>query len=472
MRTLMWFRADLRVRDNTALTHACREADDGVVGVFLLAPGQWREHDWAGCRVDFILRTVRALAADLAKLNIALIVAKADRFSDAPGALARIAGRSGCASVHFNREYELNELRRDEAVRAALEGAGVRVRGHDDQVILAPGEVTTGEGRFYTVFTPFKRAWIARVRETDAGKVLTRPRAQARIDVEATSVPVRAPGFSSDVAEALWPAGEEEARKRLRRFVASGLTGYKDNRDAPAAEGTSRLSPYLAVGAISPRECLRAAVDANGGQMDSGSAGAVQWISELIWREFYKHVVAGYPRVCMGRAFKPAADRIAWCYDEAAFAAWCEGRTGVPFVDAGMRQLKAEGWMHNRVRMVTAMYLTKDLFIDWRWGEKYFMQHLIDGDFASNNGGWQWSASTGTDAAPYFRIFNPVNQGRAHDPDGAYVRRYVAELAELDAETIHDPPPLVRARLDYPKPIVDHAAARERVMRAFGRAGT
>ncbi len=472
MRSLVWFRADLRVRDNTALHHACREADEGVVGVFLLAPGQWREHDWAGCKAEFVLRNLRELSVRLGELNIPLIVAKADRFSEAPAAIARIAKSARCGSVHFNKEYEVNEARRDEAVVRALEEAGVRARGHDDLIILAPGEVRTGEGRFFTVFTPFKRAWIARFVETGAGAVLPTPRKQAAIEVKATPVPRAVEGFSSEVPAELWPGGEKEGLRRLTAFTSKKIVRYKEDRDRPGAEGTSRLSAYLALGVVSPRQCLRAAMESNGGKLDGGGPGQDQWIGELIWREFYKHIVAGYPRVCMGRAFKGATDGIKWRYDEEEFEAWREGRTGVPLVDAAMRQLKAEGWMHNRLRMVTAMYLTKDLFIDWRWGEKHFMEHLVDGDFAANNGGWQWSASTGTDSAPYFRVFNPVSQSRTHDADGAFIRKHVPELAGLDSEMIHDPPPLVRAGLGYPEAIVDHAAARERVMREFKTVGT
>lgn len=476
MRSLVWFRSDLRVRDNRALHHACREADDGVVGVFLLAPGQWRRHRWAGCKVEFVLRTLASLGERLEELNIPLIVATADRFAEAPTELLKIAQRAKCGSVHFNREYEIDEARRDEAAARVLEGAGVRVHPHHDQLIVPPGEVMTGEGRFFTVFTPFKKRWLLRVGEETAGRGVALAsgslRRQAAIDVKGVGAPRSVPGFSSNVPADLWPGGEKEASQRLGEFVGKKLGAYADERDAPGTDGTSRLSAYLAVGAISARQCLRAALEANNGKLEGGDAGASRWISELAWRDFYKHIVVGYPRVCMGRAFKTATDSIRWSYDTEMFAAWCEGRTGVPIVDAGMRQLKAEGWMHNRLRMVTAMYLTKDLFIDWRWGEKHFMEHLVDGDFASNNGGWQWSASTGTDAAPYFRIFNPTSQSRTHDADGAFIRKHVPEMAALDSKSIHDPPPMARMRLNYPQPIVDHRAARERVMREFKRVGT
>ena len=261
------------------------------------------------------------------------------------------------------------------------------------------------------------------------------------------------------------------ARRWLRAFVSKRIESYHTLRDMPAEDGTSALSPYLAAGALSPRQCLHAAMEANRGRAASGKKGVTTWISELIWREFYRHVLIGFPRVCMNRPFRVETDRLPWRDDEDQFAAWCQGHTGVPIVDAGMRQLAETGWMHNRVRMITAMFLTKDLFIDWRWGQRHFMHHLIDGDFANNNGGWQWSASTGTDAAPYFRIFNPFSQSRRFDPEGQYIRRYVPELKALSADEIHEPSADVARKCRYPRPIVGHAEARTSAIAAFRRLG-
>ncbi|MEO1513280.1 MAG: FAD-binding domain-containing protein, partial [Planctomycetota bacterium] len=226
--------------------------------------------------------------------------------------------------------------------------------------------------------------------------------------------------------------------------------------------------PYLAHGVISPRQCVEAALGVNQGRIDSGDPGVIGWIEELIWREFYQHVIAAFPRVCKGRAFRTDMDRVEWSHDQGLFDAWREGRTGYPIVDAAMRQLAQTGWMHNRLRMIVAMFLTKDLMIDWRWGERHFMNRLVDGDFASNNGGWQWSASTGTDAQPYFRIFNPTTQGEKFDRDGEFIRRFVPELSELPGKAIHDPSSAgLFGELDYPDPIVDHRAARETTLARF-----
>lgn len=471
MAHLIWFRADLRTHDNTALHEAARGASEPVIGIFLLAPGQWKEHDWATVKVDLMLRTLRDLSESLAEKKIPLLIKHADRFSDAPKALLKLAKEHHCSALFFNREYEVNEKKRDDAVISAFEKAGLAVHACDDQTVMQPGSVLTKDARPYTVFTPFKKAWIAKVQELDGVKVLAAPRARAEMPCKPDAVPESLPEFEGLKRPDLWPSGEEHALARLKEFADRRIDGYKDNRDFPAINGTSTLSPYLCIGAISPRQCIAAALDANDGHYDKGSTGAVQWISEVIWREFYKHLISAFPRLSMGRAFKPETERIRWRDDEAGFTAWCEGRTGVPIVDAAMRQLTKTGWMHNRLRMITAMYLTKDLFIDWRRGEKFFMQNLVDGDLSQNNGGWQWSASTGTDSAPYFRIFNPVSQSRSFDPKGSFIRKFLPELKQLDDDAIHEPwagATLLRGAVDYPsKPVVDHSKARIRVLEAF-----
>ena len=475
---LMWFRADLRVEDNAALSKATHDAHahgGNVIAVFLLAAEQWKEHDWAGVRVDFALRHLSTLRDELSKLNIPLLIIDAPAFTDAPAELERLARTHACGAAYWNKEYEINERRRDDAVARQLESRSIRCQAFTDQTLVEPGDVRTGNGTFFTVFSPFKRALYKHIQENGGLTTAAAPKKQRPFDLASSEIPSEVRGFRSHVPapEAIWPAGERHARKQLVAFVERSILSYKSDRDCPSLDATSKLSPYLAIGSISARQCILAALEANRGKWDSGSEGAVHWISEVAWREFYKHILIGFPRVCMGRAFRRETDRIRWEDNTQHFQAWCQGRTGVPIVDAGIRQLLATGWMHNRVRMITAMYLTKDLFINWRWGEKFFMQHLIDGDLASNNGGWQWSASTGTDAAPYFRIFNPYSQSRTNDPGGHYIRTYVPELADLDGGedgAIHDPsqlPDLLRGRIDYPNPIVDRTKTKDRVMSAF-----
>lgn len=477
MPTLMWFRSDLRVTDNTALWHACRDASRekaGVVAVYTICPDQWASHDMAPVKVDLILRTLRELSTELGTLNIPLRILNAPRFSDVPAALLKVCREVGAHAVYLNKEYEINELRRDEAVAGALADEEISTHAFDDQTVVPPGSLRTGEGRWYTVFTPFKKSWIKLLEAQGIPEALPRPKKQEPLTITSDEIPLRIKGpfmtFDPWPRPELWPAGEKAAMKRLSRFVEKSIASYKDHRDIPGIDGTSTLSHHLSIGSISPRQCLHAALEANSGKLDGPSPGATHWISELVWREFYRHLLAAYPRLCMGRAFKPETDRIMWRDDPEGFDAWREGRTGLPIVDAAMRSLLHTGWMHNRLRMVVAMYLTKDLLIDWRHGERHFMRHLVDGDLAQNNGGWQWSASTGTDAAPYFRIFNPISQSRKFDPDGTFIRRWVPELADLDSETIHDPselPLLLRSTLKYPEPIVDRAIVKDRVLAAF-----
>lgn len=475
MRNLVWFRSDLRLRDNTALWEACENAargpKGGVVGVFTICPEQWRRHDWAPARVDLLLRTLEALSRDLAWVNIPVRVLTVPRFDQVPDALAKLAKACACQALYLNREYEWNEARRDEAVAARFLADEREVFFSDDQVVLAPGDVLTQKGGFYTVFTPFRRAWTRRLLERGQPAVLGAPRRQTKVPMAPDPVPISLPGFDGQRLPELWPAGEAEALTRLRRFISDRAGDYATLRDVPGVDGTSSLSPYLNLGSLSPRQCLNAALDANGGELEGGNPGLLAWMGELAWREFYKHLLVGFPRLSKGQAFRPAYDAVPWADDERSFRRWCDGLTGYPLVDAGMRQLATTGWMHNRVRMVTAMFLTKHLLIDWRWGERFFMQHLVDGDLACNNGGWQWSASTGTDAQPYFRVFNPWSQSRRFDPDGVYVRRYVPELREVPASALHDPKRLqaaVKAHgLNYPSPVVDHKLARARAIETF-----
>lgn len=473
MRSLVWFRSDLRAADNTALLHACGTSDRGVVGLFIISPAEWRAHDVAPCRVDLMLRTLRELSESLARLNIPLLIAAAPRAADVPPLVLNAAAQSHCESVCFNKEYEVDETRRDGRVIALFENDKRRAHAFTDQSVVEPGNVRTGEGKYFTVFTPFKRAWIKHITARGGISASGRPRKQPDTGIQSSPIPDAVPGFESLIPADTWPAGEKHASRRLANFIATRAEDYKSQRDFPGEPGTSQLSPYLAIGAISPRQCFAAAIEANAkstSPLDSGSEGLTCWISELIWREFYIHTTAGFPRVCMNRPFQPHTERITWSTNADHLEAWKQGRTGVPIVDAGMRQLLATGWMHNRVRMIAAMYLTKNLLIDWREGERHFMRHLVDGFFASNNGGWQWSASTGTDAAPYFRVFNPVSQSQRFDESGRYIRRYVPELSDLDGDEIHEPwliPPLRRGRLGYPEPLVDLSRSRREAISAF-----
>lgn len=472
MRGLVWFRNDLRLDDNPALSEACKRSDEGVVAVYTITPKQWKEHDWSPVKVEFVRRTLAELSESLAAKNIAMRMLTLPDYERVPKAIVELANEHGCDALFYNEEYEVNEDRRDEAVSDLFEDEVGEVCAFTDQCVFKPGSVRTGEGNFYTVFSPFKRAWY-KAYESDAEGVqpIGKPRKLAEMVGKPDRVPETIEGYE-DVPGHIdqWTPGERAAHRRLKSFLENRIDTYKQDRDFPASDATSVLSPYLACGSISLGRCVHEAIQWNDGKLDKGSPGAVHWISELIWREFYKHILVGFPRVSMHRAFNTSTEKLSWNESDEHLSAWKEGRTGVPIVDAAMRQLVQTGWMHNRLRMIAAMFLTKNLFIDWRIGERFFMQHLIDGDLAANNGGWQWSASTGTDAAPYFRIMNPYSQSKKFDPEGEFIRSFVPELSELDAKDIHDPsqlPPMARDKLDYPAPIVDVKASRVRAIEAF-----
>jgi deoxyribodipyrimidine photo-lyase len=459
-RSLVWFRNDLRVDDNPALT-AARERGDAVA-VFVPATRQWRSHGMGANRLAFLLRTLTALSDTLAALHIPLLLGRDAPFTEHAGQLVRCAGECGADALFCNGEYALDERRRDAAVARQLRAAGIAFVRCSGGVVVPPGSVVSSESRPYTVFTPFKRRWLAVV---DAGMAspVGIPPVQRDIGIAASRPPAQLDGVDATRLAESWPGGERAASDRLTSFAAQGIARYHEDRDRPDRDGTSRLSPYLAVGAVSPRRCLQAALDAG-----IDAPGAQAWRDELIWREFYQHATAAFDGLSRGAAFRPANDTVEWRDDPAGFDAWRTGRTGYPLVDAAMRQLTGIGWMHNRLRMLVAMFLTKHLLIDWRAGERHFMEMLVDGDFAANNGGWQWSAGTGTDAAPYFRIFNPLTQARKFDPEGAFVRRWVPELARVAGTAIFEPW-RTGAAPDYPAPIVEHAWARQRALAAFKR---
>ena len=469
MRPLIWFRSDLRTEDNTALSEACKRADDGAVAVFTICPSQWLDkHDWADTKVDFILRSIDSLKDDLAALNIPLRILETPTFAELPDALLGLANAFSCDELHFNREYELNERRRDDEVTSTFENAGRTVHAHTDRVIFEPGSVLTKEDKPYTVFSPFSKTWRQKLGGVGGAQLRETPKKLSSIDVQPSDIPRSVAGFDRDNGRPdLWEASSKHAKQRLEKFVDERIKAYKDRRDTPGVNGTSTLSPYLASGLLSPRQCLLAAQEA---ARDAGSGdGPHGWITELIWREFYQHIMVAFPRVCMHRSFKPEYDTMQWHDNDEHLDAWKQGRTGFPIIDAAMRQLAQTGWMHNRLRMIVASFFTKNLFLDWRVGERHFMRSLIDGDLASNNGGWQWSASVGTDAQPYFRVFNPISQSQTHDPDGTFIRKFVPELEDLDNKAIHEPHAKASMfnQLDYPEPIVDHKQTRKEAIEAF-----
>lgn len=470
MRGLIWFKKDLRIIDQLALYHACQQSPDGVIGLYIIDMAMWQKHHVSHCQIEFILRGLQQLKLDLDAIGIPLLIKQIDKTENIPACLLNITTEHKIDAVFFNREYEVNEKKRDKLVTAALTQKNISVLSFDDQLIIPANLTLKSNGEYFKVFTPFKRNWLNVFSNNKNLSLLPKPKLINKMTIPASPLPATLPGIASSIDPALWPAGEATARKLLRAFTQENLLHYDTKRDFPALDKTSKISPYLAVGMISPRECFLTALDQNNHELDSGNKGATIWMSELIWREFYRTILIEVPRICMNQAYQAITDKLPWRNDDSLLESWQQGKTGFPLVDAAMRQLNTTGWMHNRLRMVVAMFLSKNLFLDWRLGEKYFSEKLIDIDFASNNGGWQWSASTGTDAVPYFRLFNPTSQSERFDPEGKFIRHYCPELQAFNHRDIHNPyekNPTLAAKSRYPKPIIDYKLSRVRILTAF-----
>lgn len=454
--SIHWFRRDLRLTDNTALHQATRHSER-VVPVYIAS--DWRGgHSWTGpARQRFLCGCLESLAGNLAAAGSRLVI----RRGSADVELERLIRECGAGAVYTNRSPDPFGGLMERKVAGVCARLGVEFHAAKDCVLHEPDEVLTGDGRPYRVFTPYSRSWLGLPKPDPLPRIRSLGGAPA---VSSLPLPTLADWDLRDDRCAIPVPGEKAARERLDRFIRSGtLARYGRERNLPAGQTTSQLSQDLRFGLISVRElharCRRAATDPASG------ASADTFIKELAWREFYMAILRHWPEV-LEHEFNADLRHVPWPGTDADFSAWCQGRTGFPIVDAGMRQLLATGLMHNRLRMITAMFLTKDLHVHWRLGESFFMQHLVDGEIASNNGGWQWSAGTGADAAPYFRIQNPWTQTKTYDPDGAYIRRWVPELADVPAARLMAPPerPL---HPGYPLPMVDHGVERERTLRRF-----
>ena len=454
---LFWHRRDLRITDNIGLAQA-RQQTRKVVGVFCLDPKILDRDDVAPARVTYLIGSLRSLQQSYAEIGSQLLILRADPRHGIPNLAATLQAKA----VFWNWDVEPYAKERDRAVLEALHAQGIAASNFWDQLLHPPEEIRSGSGQPYTVYTPFWKNWISRPKAAPAIRLqdvegLTEAEQEKVSQAGAIALPTaRDLGYIWDNPLVL-PPGESAAQARLDKFTSAAINAYGEQRNFPAEDGTSQLSAALKFGVIGIRAVWAATSTALEQTRSDEARDSIQtWRQELAWREFYQHVMYCFPELADG-PYRAPLKNFPWSNNDDLFQAWCEGRTGYPIVDAAMRQMNETAWMHNRCRMIVASFLTKDLILNWQLGEKYFMQTLFDGDLSANNGGWQWSASSGMDPKP-LRIFNPASQAKKFDPDGAYIRQWLPELRSIDTEDLLSGKilPLDRDRCGYPAPIVDH----------------
>ena len=458
MNSLFIFNSDLRLRNNPALSNASLKGSS-LTTLFIFNPKKWNNHNESNLKIAFQIEHLKELSEKLKNLNIPLKLINADGIEDESKKIIDFVKKNEIQEVFINKEYGVNEMLRDETLQKDLERMNKKLNIYDSS-IFHPDSVKTQSDTFFKVFTPFSRAFRSKLMSKKI-EVSELPKRQEH----AISVSDKIESFKLDKNDQeifnQYEIGEEKALEKLENFIDHKILNYKKNRDFPALDGTSALSPYLSSGILSSGQCIFYVFQ----KYSEDEIGVKTWINEIIWREFYKYILFHNPRVSKNHSFSEKYDKFPWLNNEDSFISWSKGQTGVPIIDAAMRQLNATGWMHNRLRMIVAMYLTKNLLIDWRKGEKYFMNKLIDGDFASNNGGWQWSASTGVDAAPYFRIFNPITQSEKFDKEGTFIKKWIPEIAA--AKNIHDPSTEERKEMGYSYHLVDLKESRKEAIEKF-----
>lgn len=475
MLNIFWFRKDLRITDNKGLSEFAGSVSHNNEFLFLYIKNKNTFNFYGEKRIGFLLESLYELETELKSIGLRLNIIE----GKSTFVFQKIINEFKAVTVFCNEQPEPYCIVRDNEVKELIENNGGKFEKYTDSTVFQLGEIRNGEGLQYKVYTPFKNQCLKNLTSEHYRK----------IDTDLTGLPgdneVKLSGYDkyNTVKELnrisrsdFIKGGRKEGLSLLKDFYETGMDSYRSNRDFPSAKGTSLLSAHFHFGTIGIREAFRTAYIKLKKSKEDVKRNEIQtWINELLWREFYYNITFHNPQISY-ESFKPESDKLKWNRDESLFRKWCEGMTGYPIVDAGMRQLNLEGWMHNRVRMIAAMFLTKDLFMDWRLGEKYFAEKLIDLDFSSNNGGWQWSASTGVDAQPYFRIFNPYLQSKKFDSEGNYIRKYVTELSSLPADFIHEPNIMsemeqkkygVLIGKDYPSPVVDHLTSKNEAIKRF-----
>lgn len=469
-KNLIWFRNDLRLYDNTALHNACMFDMDKVIGLFISTPQQWKDHFFSSKKISFIYQNLISLQKELFKLNIILHHHECPDFLTSIDYLIHFCKKNKINSLFYNYQYEINERNRDYLVKKKLSRKGIVVKGFHDSLLISIDRIKNKNNKTYKIFSFFKKKVIYNLSKK-IPECLPIP-IKRRFYPNVSLLKLFPDNLVVNFDQKVFPIGEKQAINRLKNFCVDKIEGYSLKRNFPFLNATSMLSPYLSLGIISPRYCLKIILKKYK-TIPLNIILSSDWLNEIIWREFYYHLLIGFPILSKSKSLVIWEEKINWTNNINYFNAWKNGNTGFPIVDAGMRQLNQTGWMHNRLRMITSSFLVKNLLINWRKGEKYFMSNLIDGDFALNNGGWQWSASTGSDSVPYIRIFNPLNQSKKFDKSGFFIRKYIPELNCVPDNYIHNPYEWSvenNCKINYPEPIIDYKNSKKKALLVYNKA--
>ncbi|AEO08652.1 deoxyribodipyrimidine photolyase [Buchnera aphidicola str. Ak (Acyrthosiphon kondoi)] len=469
-KNLIWFRNDLRLYDNTALHQACKSNEDKVIGLFIATPEQWNNHYMSEKKLSFVYHHLISLQKELFKLNIILYYHESTNFLNSIEYLIFFCEKHKVNNLFYNYQYEINERNRDYLVKKKLSQKGFIIKGFHDNLLFSNTKIKNKQNETYKVFTFFKKKVIQNL-HNNIPECFPVP-LKRKPDRDIFLNPIFLKNLTFNFNRNIFPIGEKKAIDRLKNFCIHKIHDYSFKRNFPFLNSTSMLSPYLSAGIISSRHCLMMLLKTKN-NFSLNALVTSSWFNQILWREFYYHLLIGFPRISKYESLVTWEKKIIWMNNTEHFNAWKKGNTGFPIIDAGMRQLNKLGWMHNRLRMIVSSFLVKNLLIDWRQGEKYFMSHLIDGDLALNNGGWQWSASVGCDSVPYIRVFNPLNQSKTFDISGAFIKKFIPELKNIPNHYIHQPHIWSKEqnfKLDYPAPIINYSDSRKKSLLIFNQA--